>query len=259
MRPDALLCALDRHGLGKPRSLQYAPHQLGPLDVAQRASALVRYRARVSGDDPATACGVAFTMRRSTRAAICYRRATLVTGASAVRRRHEGRWRVRLYFVTSRVYVETSIPSFFYEERPQPEMVARRTWTRDWWATASTANELVTSLAVVEELERGEFAAKESCLELVAKLPLLAIEPPILEVVEAYIRHRVMPADPVGDALHLALASYHRCDFLVTWNCRHIANANKFGHIRRVNAILGLYNPSLVTPLELLGGTEDAD
>ena len=56
-----------------------------------------------------------------------------------------------------------------------------------------------------------------------------------------------------GDALHLAIASYHRCDFLVTWNCKHLANANKFGHIRRINGILGLSVPSLVTPLELLG------
>lgn len=66
-----------------------------------------------------------------------------------------------------------------------------------------------------------------------------------------------MPADPAGDALHLALASYHRCDFLVTWNCKHLANANKFGHIRRVNGLLGLFSPSLVTPLELLGGNDE--
>jgi hypothetical protein len=64
----------------------------------------------------------------------------------------------------------------------------------------------------------------------------------------------------VGDALHLthlALASYHKCDFLLTWNCRHLANANKFGYIRRVNTLLGLYVPLLVTPLELLGGIDD--
>jgi hypothetical protein len=65
-----------------------------------------------------------------------------------------------------------------------------------------------------------------------------------------------MPANPLGDALHLAMASYHRCDFLVTWNCRHLANANKFAQIRRVNSLLGLFVPTLVTPLELLG--EDA-
>jgi hypothetical protein len=68
-----------------------------------------------------------------------------------------------------------------------------------------------------------------------------------------------MPADPLGDALHLALASYHRCDFLVTWNCRHLANANKFDHIRRLNALLGLFVPALVTPLELLGDEDEHD
>jgi hypothetical protein len=81
----------------------------------------------------------------------------------------------------------------------------------------------------------------------------LPIEEAITDIVQAYIQHQVMPADPVGDALHLALASYHKCDFLLTWNCRHLANANKFGHIRRVNTLLGLYVPALVTPLELLG------
>ena len=68
-----------------------------------------------------------------------------------------------------------------------------------------------------------------------------------------------MPADPGGDALHLALASYHKCDFLVTWNCQHLANANKFGHIRRVNAMLGLFVPALVTPLELLGDSDETE
>ena len=60
-------------------------------------------------------------------------------------------------------------------------------------------------------------------------------------------------------ALHLALASYYKCEFLVTWNCQHLANANKFGHIRRVNAMLGLFVPALVTPLELLGGRDETE
>ena len=68
-----------------------------------------------------------------------------------------------------------------------------------------------------------------------------------------------MPDDPVGDALHLALASYYKCDFLLTWNCRHLANANKFDHIRRINTLLGLFVPALVTPLELLGEHDDED
>ena len=65
-----------------------------------------------------------------------------------------------------------------------------------------------------------------------------------------------MPSDPKGDALHLALASYHRCQFLLTWNCAHLANANKREHIRHVNALLGLHVPILTTPLELIDAQE---
>ena len=61
------------------------------------------------------------------------------------------------------------------------------------------------------------------------------------------------PSAVIKYALHLALASYQKCDFLLTWNCKHLANANKFGHIRRVNVMIGLFVPLLVTPLELLG------
>ncbi len=94
-------------------------------------------------------------------------------------------------------------------------------------------------------------------LELIRGLPVLSVSDEIAEIVDSYIHHKVMPANPVGDALHLALASFHKCDFLVTWNCLHIANANKFGHIRRINTLLGLFVPALVTPLELLGGDDE--
>ena len=151
-----------------------------------------------------------------------------------------------------RVYVETTIPSFYHETRAGPAMVARREWTRLWWAKATAEHDVVTSEAVYDELSRGEYSTREACLELLRDLPLLAILPPVAEIVEGYLAHQLMPRDPAGDALHLALASYHRCDFLVTWNCRHLANANKFDHIRRVNGILGVHVPSLVTPLELL-------
>ena len=156
--------------------------------------------------------------------------------------------------VHPRVYVETSIPSFYYEDRTSPEMVARRHWTRQWWAQASEHYELVTSAAVLNELKRSRFPKQEKCLALMETVALVRTDPQITaDIVEAYVQNHVMPKDPVGDALHLALASYHKCDFLLTWNCRHLANANKFGHIRRMNTLLGLFVPSLVTPLELLG------
>jgi predicted nucleic acid-binding protein len=156
-----------------------------------------------------------------------------------------------------RVYVETTIPSFYHEERTAPDIVARREWTRQWWSDAAERYELATSPAVLDELAGGPPERSQKWLELIRGVPLLPVETAIGEIVQAYILHRVMPTDPAGDALHLALASYHKCEFLVTWNCRHLANANKIGHIRRVNTMLGLFVPALVTPLELLGGRDE--
>ncbi|MEW6236793.1 MAG: type II toxin-antitoxin system VapC family toxin [Candidatus Omnitrophota bacterium] len=152
-----------------------------------------------------------------------------------------------------RVYVETSIPSFYHELRTTPDVVARRDWTRLWWNTAPAKYDLVTSPAVINELSAGVPERSAERLSLVRDLPLLPIEPAITDIATTYVQQKVMPADPAGDALHLAVASFHKCDFLVTWNCAHLANANKFGHIRRVNTVLGLFVPALVTPLELLG------
>ena len=153
----------------------------------------------------------------------------------------------------ARIYLETTVISFYFNVRVEPEMIARQNWTRRWLdAAMNGTDELVTSLAVETELDVGEFPNKNEMLILASRFPLLELNDSVAQVVEAYIAHRLMPNDPAGDALHLAVASFHRCDFLVTWNCRHIANANKFGHIRRVNGILGVGNPALVTPLELL-------
>jgi predicted nucleic acid-binding protein len=158
---------------------------------------------------------------------------------------------------SAQVYVETSIPSFYHTTRAGAAAIARREWTRRWWAVARERSALVTSDPVLDELRRGDYPSKEAALQMAQELPVLEMAPAIGEIVEAYVRHRLMPVDPTGDALHLALASYHNCEFLVTWNCQHLANANKFGHIRRVNNLLGLYVPVLATPLELLGENDE--
>ena len=132
-------------------------------------------------------------------------------------------------------------------------MVARRNWTRRWFdAAAEGPDELVTSLGVTEELRRGRYDGREAALAMMSRLPLLPLDDAVASVIEVYLAERVMPQDPGGDALHLAAASHHGCDFLVTWNCRHIANANKFDRIRGINTKLGLANPALVTPLAFL-------
>ena len=109
-----------------------------------------------------------------------------------------------------RVYVETTIPSFYHEERTAPDIVARREWTRRWWDEAPERYELVTSPAVLDELTGGIPERSAKRLALVRDLPLLPVEPALAEIIQTYIRHKLMPADPGGDALHLALASYHK-------------------------------------------------
>ncbi len=151
------------------------------------------------------------------------------------------------------VYIETSIPSFYYEVRTEPAMMARKMWTRTWWDQHRSRYTLVTSAAVLEELEEGDYPQKDEVIALIDDVPFIQIDPAIREIVETYIQHTLMPNDPVGDALHLAVASFHKCDFLLTWNCTHLANANKFGHIRRINTMLGLYVPILTTPELLIG------
>lgn len=151
------------------------------------------------------------------------------------------------------IYVETSIPSFYFESRiGVAENLARRNWTRLWWEDARITETLVTSQAVIAELDETPEPKRGQCLDLLKDLPLLEIEDEIEFLVRTYIENKVMPADVTGDALHLALATLHECDILVSWNCRHIANASKFDHVRKINGRLGYETPKLITPLELI-------
>ena len=150
------------------------------------------------------------------------------------------------------IYVETTIPGFYFETRPGAQMQARREWTREWWDPALLTESLVTSPAVLDELGRAPEPKRSDTLTLLGSLPLLEISHDVKHLVHIYIGHKIMPSDTGGDALHLALATFHECDILVSWNCRHIANASKAGHIRTINARLGYKTPLLITPYELL-------
>ena len=154
-----------------------------------------------------------------------------------------------------KVYIETTIPSFYFENRKTADAIARKRWTREWWDDYRNNYLLVTSIVVLDELSSGAYSPekKNKALSLITGLPIVPVNESVLEIVRAYIHHKVMPENPIGDALHLSLASYHKCDFLLTWNCKHLANANKFSHIRRINSILGIFTPNLVTPLEMIG------
>jgi predicted nucleic acid-binding protein len=151
-----------------------------------------------------------------------------------------------------RVYVETTIPNFYYDLRSSAAVTMRREATRRWWVDAAYLYDLVTSTVVLGELRRGKSSHVPLRLALMSTIPTLAVAEAVDEIVHTYVSNKLMPANPREDALHLALASFYSCDFIVTWNCRHLANPNKRTHIHQINTRLGLRVPRLVTPADLL-------
>jgi predicted nucleic acid-binding protein len=155
-----------------------------------------------------------------------------------------------------KVYVETTIPNFYYDRRTTAAVVERRAWTREWWSTAAIEYELVTGAPVLAELFAGITSRASPRIRLLSGLPFLVPDSAVDETVAFYLRHKLMPVRPLGDAQHLALASHYGCDFIVTWDCRHLANPNKARHVERINTRLGLHVPGIVTPRDLLGRKE---
>ena len=150
-------------------------------------------------------------------------------------------------------YIETSIPSFYFTGRTDPLSISRQHWTRQWWSTIGDSFDRFSSPAVVAELSRGSREdLKIPRIGLVADLEMLEINTDVLKIARIYVERLLMPDDAEGDALHLAIASYHNMDVLLTWNCKHLANPNKFGHIDKVNGQLGLAMPLITTPLNYL-------
>jgi len=101
------------------------------------------------------------------------------------------------------IYVETSIPSFYFESRTEAKIQARRIWTQEWWALAKWQDELMSSLWVIRELEETPEPKRSACLNLMEDLRLLQSAPEIDAMVEHYIAHKIMPADADGDARHI--------------------------------------------------------
>jgi len=105
--------------------------------------------------------------------------------------------------------------------------------------------------STIPELGEGEYPRKQEIIEFVHNLEQLERSNEIREIVHFYIKNKLMPDEEFGDASHLAYASFYKIDFLLTWNCNHLANANKRQHIKILNARLDLFTPEIITPLEL--------
>ncbi len=134
-----------------------------------------------------------------------------------------------------KVYIETSVIGAYFDERTDIVSAAQKYWTRIWWDDVRGKYDVFKSRAVIDELQHPDYPHSQEALRLIENLPDLQIETEIRHVVKIYIQNRIMPKNPLGDALHLALASCHKCDYLLTWNCQHLANPNKFRQIRLCN------------------------
>jgi predicted nucleic acid-binding protein len=156
------------------------------------------------------------------------------------------------------VYVETSIVSYL-RQRPSNRVVAaaRQVLTHRWWSAERKHYQLVISQYVLDEASAGNPALARERLDILKGIPLLPSTPEIAELAESIMSLGVLPDKAQVDALHIASVAHHEIDYLLTWNCKHIANAKILPRIYDLFAQLGVYIPVICTPEELLG--EDSE
>ena len=152
-----------------------------------------------------------------------------------------------------RVYVETSVISYLTSRLSRDLIVAgHQQLTQDWWANHRQKFELFVSQTVLEESVGGDQEAAQQRLDAVATLPLLEITEEAIVLAKDLIRIGPLPKKAEVDALHIAIAVTNRVDYLLTWNCKHLANATLRSRIERVCRAHG-YDPVVIcTPEELL-------
>ncbi len=153
-----------------------------------------------------------------------------------------------------KVYIETTIVSYL-TGRPSREVVARghQQVTRDWWERDRSDFELYTSEVVIAEAERGDPEAARARLAVLEPLRRLSATSESEAMVPILLRETGLPADALLDMSHISVATVHGMQYLLTWNCRHIANARIVRIVERICRNLGFEPPVLCTPDELKG------
>jgi len=153
------------------------------------------------------------------------------------------------------VYIETSILGYL-TARPSRDIVvaANMEITRQWWETRRSYFQLYSSQAVVKETSQGDVAIASQRLEILRNLALLELNQSVLDLAENFLGRSNLPAKADVDAVHIAAATIHGMDYLLTWNCKHIANAQMQRKLAEISFDFGYELPILCTPYELLGG-----
>ena len=153
-----------------------------------------------------------------------------------------------------KVFLETSVISYLTAS-PSRDIVhaAHQQLTREWWDKRSRFD-LYVSQAVLREAARGDANAAARRLAALEGLPVLAITGEVSDLAEYFLAASALPAKAALDAIHIAVAVVNGMDYLLTWNCSHIANATIRGKIEQLCREAGLQPPIICTPEEL---TED--
>ena len=152
------------------------------------------------------------------------------------------------------VYVETTVVSYLVA-RPARDIVvlAHQEITRSWWETAADRFDICVSQAVLEEVARGDAQAASSRVEALKGFGVLPLTDEVEALAQVYLDRLAIPERSIADAVHLAVASVHATDYLLTWNCAHIANAEIRRALAQINSEQGVGIPIICTPEELMG------
>jgi predicted nucleic acid-binding protein len=155
--------------------------------------------------------------------------------------------------VPASVYLETTVVSYL-TARPSRDLILRahQQITRAWWRTRRSGFDLFVSPLVLQEAGDGDPQAARRRLAALAGIPVLAAVPGALAVAHALRNRGPIPPRAAADAMHIAIAAAHGVEYLLTWNCTHIANAQMRPSIERLCREEGFEPPILCTPEELL-------
>jgi predicted nucleic acid-binding protein len=157
------------------------------------------------------------------------------------------------------VYIETTIVGHIAGRmHPDPLVAARQETTRDWWRDEASGYEVFISQVVLEECSQGDPTAAAERLEVVKNLDLLEASQEVDDLANALISERAIPASEPRDAFHIAIAAVNGVNYLLTWNCKHIANATLRGCIERVCREAGFEPPIICTPEQLVEIDDDS-
>ncbi len=152
-----------------------------------------------------------------------------------------------------KIFVETTIPSYLVA-RPSRDILqtARQQTTRDWWESCRGSHELFTSQIVLDEAGPGDAVLSRARLQLLAPLTLLEISEMVLAFAERILDSGILPPDADRDAAHIATATVHGLDALLSLNFRHLVNASIQSRLRRLAQGAGYELPAICTPEELM-------